>query len=100
MTTLRSIAEEAGAEALSRSKILRTSSQEQTAAMLDAIVTSDKFKERLHEAVADAIYADTWTEPKPTDPNPDWHRRFARWQSECAADLAVAAILNDLSADQ
>jgi len=42
--------------------------------------------------VFDALYGDTWTEPKDNDPNPDWHRRFAEWQARHAARLAVAAL--------
>lgn len=42
-------------------------------------------------SVFDALYADTWTEPKP-EYGPDWHHRLARWQAIHAARIAVAAL--------
>lgn len=45
-----------------------------------------------HEVIAQALYADTWIEPKDDDPHPDWHRRFQWWQCVKAASLVIPAL--------
>lgn len=44
----------------------------------------------VEELVADAIYADVWTKPRPSDP--EWHHRFPHWMAVQAARLAVEAL--------
>lgn len=43
-----------------------------------------------HLVVAEALWADTWTEPKQGDP-PEWHHRFQWWMCVAAARLVVDA---------
>ena len=45
----------------------------------------------LHEVIAQALYADLWTEPN-EEYGPEWHHRFQWWQCVNAAQLAVPAI--------
>jgi hypothetical protein len=52
-----------------------------------------------HEVIAQALYADTWIEPKDDDPHPDWHHRFQWWQCVSAARLAVPALIENALID-
>ena len=42
--------------------------------------------------VAEALYAETWTQERADQPNPDWHHRFPWWQCVLAARIAVPAL--------
>lgn len=44
-----------------------------------------------HEVIAQALYADEWTEPN-EEYGPEWHHRFAWWQCVAAANLVVTAL--------
>lgn len=46
----------------------------------------------LHETIAQTLYADTWTDPKDNDPNPEWHHRFQWWLAVHAARLLVPVL--------
>lgn len=46
-----------------------------------------------HEVIAQALYADLWTEPKSNDPSPDWPHRFSWWQCIRAANMIVPALV-------
>lgn len=49
----------------------------------------------LHETIAQALYAQTWTEPKDDDPHPDWHRNFQWWQCVFAAKVVAEALAHN-----